>query len=66
MMDYYSAQALHSLQRIKSEASYCLVLVQYPGLIPEPEIETALDNAESAVDALRAEYQKRKAQDNHH
>ena len=64
MMDYYSAQALHSLQRIKREANYCLVLIQYPGLIPEQELEKALENAESALDALRREYLKRKAQQN--
>lgn len=64
MRDYYSAQALHSLQRIKTEANYTLVLVQYPGLIPEQELEDALENAESALDTLRAEYLKRKAQQN--
>lgn len=57
MIDYYNTQFQKSLQRIRSEANYCMVLL--PVVEDLQETEKALEEMEKAIYGLKKEYNAR-------
>lgn len=62
MKDYYTAQFIKSMERVKAEIGYCLVLSSV--LEIDQDTDNAINGASGRLTALLIEYRNQKARQN--